>query len=216
MQMKISMMLLFALFFSSLRAQQKGVYIYREIEPAEWVIPRNDTLDYSLGSYQGQNALFMKRKLANYKSASVAYPKVLKFRDGIIEADIAWTGKQNGFIGLAFRVTDEHHYEVVYLRPESSGTINAIQYMPEKKAEFNWWDYEADKYQANAILPLHDWIHLKLVVKRSSVSVFVNGQTKPAMVYPALDGSLTAGSAGYWLGNSEAGAYRNLKVTVWQ
>ncbi len=214
--MKISIILLLATFFTGIVARQRRVYIYQEINPAEWIIPRTDTLDYSFGLYQGQNALLMKRKLANYKSASVAYPKGLRFRDGIIEADIAWTGKQNGFVGLAFRVSDEHHYEVVYLRPESSGTINAIQYMPEKKADFNWWDYEANKYQANAILPLHDWIHVKLVVKGSSVSVFVNGQAKPAMVYPALDSSLSAGSAGYWLGNSEAGAYRNLKVTVWQ
>ena len=214
--MKISITLLFALFFSNVVAQQKRVYIYRAINPTEWAIPRTDTLDYSFGSYQGQNALLMKRKLANYKSASVAYPKDLRFKDGVIEADIAWAGKQNGFVGLAFRVSDEHHYEVVYLRPESSGTINAIQYMPEKKAEFNWWDYEADKYQANAILPMHDWIHVKLVVKGNSVSVFVNSQAKPAMEYQALDNSLAAGSAGYWLGNSEAGAYRNLKVTVWQ
>ena len=214
--MKISITLLFALFFAGAVAQQKRVYIYGEIKTTEWVIPRTDTLDYSFGSYQGQNALFMRRKLANYKSASVAYPKYLQFLDGIIEADIAWTGKQNGFVGLAFRVSDQHYYEVVYFRPESSGTINAIQYMPEKKAEFNWWDYEADKYQANAILPLHDWIHVKLVVKGSSVSVFVNGHAKPAMVYTALDSSLASGSVGYWLGNSEAGAYRNLKVTVWQ
>jgi len=186
---------------------------YSVIKPAEWVIPRTDTLDYSLGQYQGKNALIMKRKFGNYKSASIAYPANANFKDGIIEADLAWTGKQNGFVGIAFRIKDAHHYQVVYFRPESTGTINAIQYMPEKKAEFNWWDYEADKYQAKATLPLHDWFHVKLVVKGNSVTVYLNNESKPAMVYTTMDSSLQSGSVGYWLGNSEAGAFKNLAVT---
>ena len=155
----------------------------------------------------------MKRKFGNYKSASIAYPANANFKDGIIEADLAWTGKQNGFVGIAFRIKDAHHYQVVYFRPESTGTINAIQYMPEKKAEFNWWDYEADKYQAKATLPLHDWFHVKLVVKGNSVTVYLNNESKPAMVYTTMDSSLQSGSVGYWLGNSEAGAFKNLAVT---
>ncbi len=189
------------------------VHNYSSIKAAEWIIPRTDTLDYAFGQYQGKSALIMKRKIGNYKSASVAYPIMLNFKDGVIEADLAWQGKQNGFVGLAFRIKDAHRYQVVYFRPESSGTINAIQYMPEKKAEFNWWDYEAAKYQAKATLPLHDWFHVKLVVKGSTVTVYVNNQPKPAMAYSAIDSSLQNGSVGYWLGNSEAGDFKNLVVT---
>jgi hypothetical protein len=212
--MKIAITLMLFLIANGVNAQQKPiVHNYSVIKMKDWDIPRTDTLDYTFDQYEGQKALLLKRKIGNYKSASIAWPQNMDFKDGIIEADLAWTGKQGGYIGLAFRIRDTHHYEVVYFRPESSGTINAIQYMPEKKAEFNWWDYEADKYQAKATLPLHDWFHVKLIVKGKTVTVFVNNQPKSAMVYNGLDSSLKNGSVGYWLGNTEIGAFKNLTVT---
>jgi hypothetical protein len=212
--MKISNTLMFLLVLSGVHGQRKAiVHNYSVIKAKDWIIPRSDTLDYTFDQYQGQKALLLKRKIENYKSASIAWPQNIDFKDGIIEADLAWAGKQGGYIGLAFRIKDAHHYEVVYFRPESSGTINAIQYMPEKKAEFNWWDYESDKYQAKATIPLRSWFHVKLVVKGNAVTVFVNNQPKPAMVYGSLDNSLKNGSVGYWLGNTEIGAFKNLTVT---
>jgi hypothetical protein len=196
------------------KAQHKSpVHNYYVINPSEWIIPRTDTLDYAFDQYQGQKALIMKRKFGNYKAGTVAYPKNLNFKDGIIELDIAWAGDKGGYVGFAFRIKDAHHYETVYFRPESSGTINAIQYMPEKKADFNWWDYESTKYQAKATLPLHAWFHVKAIVKGGRLSVFVNNQSKPALVYNSLDSSLKSGSVGYWFGNSASGAYKNLVVT---
>ena len=190
MKTKVILIILFAVNYAFAQATHN----YSVVKPPEWIIPRTDTLDYSLGDYQGKKALLMTRKIGNYKSASIAYPTKSNFKDGVIEADMAWPGKQGGYIGLAFRIKDSHHYQVVYFRPESSGTINAIQYMPEKNAEFNWWDYEADKYQAKATLPLHDWFHVKLVVKGNSVTVYINNQPKPAMVYTAMDNSLQSGA----------------------
>src|ERR1700733_1308029 len=190
MKTKFTLIILFVFNY----AFGQTAHSYSVIKTSDWVIPRTDTLGYSLGDYQGKKALIMTRKFGNYKSASIAYPGKANFRDGIIEADLAWTGKQNGFVGLAFRIKDAHHYQVVYFRPESSGTINAIQYMPEKKAEFNWWDYEGDKYQAKATLPLHDWFHVKLVVKGNTVTVYVNNQLQPAMVYNAMDSGLQSGA----------------------
>jgi len=212
--MKTLFTLILLLILNVVYAQQKQVtHNYSVIKLKDWYIPRTDTLDYAFDEYQGQKALLLKRKIANYKSASVAWPKGPEFTDGIIEADLAWPGKQGGFVGLAFRIKDVHHYEVVYFRPESSGTVNAIQYMPERKAEFDWWNYEAGKYQAKAILPLHGWFHVKLVVKGYTVTVFVNKQLKPAMVFSGLDKSLQKGAVGYWLGNTEVGAFKNLTVT---
>ncbi|AYL94871.1 hypothetical protein [Mucilaginibacter celer] len=193
-------------------AQQKyQVYNFSVVNPKQWVIPKNDTLDYELGTYQGSNALIIKRKIGNYKSASLAYKPGLNFKDGIIDLDIACPGK-GGFVGLAFRIKDAHHYQVVYFRPGSSGTINAIQYMPEKKAEFNWWDYEATKYQAKAIVPQNKWFHVKAVIKGRRMEVYIDNAAKPDMVYTELDASLPNGAVGYWHGNTQMGAYKNLVV----
>ncbi|WP_259067550.1 DUF1080 domain-containing protein [Mucilaginibacter sp. X4EP1] len=208
-----TILLLMIVYAQALKAQNQSVtHNYSVIKPNDWSIPRNDTVDYTFNEYLGQKALLMKRKYGNYKAGTPIYPKDLNFKDGIIEMDIAWPGAKGGYIGFAFRIKDPHHYETVYFRPESSGTINAIQYMPEKKADFNWWDYESDKYQAKATLPMHSWFHVKAIVKGSTVSVFVNNEAKPSLVYNHLDGSLKSGSVGYWFGNSSDGAYRNLTV----
>lgn len=212
--MKILTTLLLLIAFTSANAQSGAkVHDYSKINAAEWVIPHNDTVSYSFGEYMGQKALLMKRKYGSYKAGAPVYPKDLKFTDGVIEMDVAWGGKKGGYLGLAFRIKDPHHYETVYFRPESSGTINAIQYMPEKQADFNWWNYETDKYQARATLPLHDWFHIKAVVKGNTVSIYINNQLKPSMVYKPLDNSLKVGSAGFWFGNSSDCAYKNLVVS---
>ncbi|WP_183560841.1 LamG-like jellyroll fold domain-containing protein [Mucilaginibacter sp. SP1R1] len=199
-------------FIALCSAAQNRRFDYSSIKPGLWVIPKTDTLDYALGKYGGQQAFLLKRKFANYKAASIAYPKTLNFKDGIIELDIASPTGKAGYVGLAFRIRDAHHYETLYFRPGSSGTINAVQYMPEKKPEFNWWDYEGDKYQAKANLPLTTWFHVKAVVKGRTLVVFVNNQPKPVLVYKALDPDLKTGSVGFWLGNSASGAYKNLIV----
>ena len=183
-----------------------------EADPAHWFMQKTDTLDYGFGDYLGKPAFFLKRNIANYKSGSVAYPTGLNFKDGIIDLDIAVPAGKNGFAGIAFRIKDNHHYETVYFRPGGSGTINAIQYMPEKGWEFNWWDYEKDKFQARAEIPTTGWFHVRAVVKGRTLKVFLNNAKEPVMVRDDLDVSLASGSVGFWLGNCSSGAYRNLTI----
>ncbi|HTD39262.1 MAG TPA: hypothetical protein VK671_01490 [Mucilaginibacter sp.] len=196
-------------------AQQKHKrYDYTIIKPDEWVIPNSDGVSYSMDTYKGSKALIIKKNFNNYKFGAVAYPKGLNFTDGEIELDMASSnGKE--YLGLAFRIQDAHHYQTLYFRPESSGTINAIQYMPEKKPDFNWWDYEANKYQAKATLPATAWFHVKAIVKGQMLTVYVDHQPKPAMIYTALDPELKNGSVGFWFGNSSSCAYKNLTVKTY-
>lgn len=121
-------------------------------------------MSYRMNTYKGSNALFMKTNFDNYKFGALANSKGLIFSDGQIELDLA-TSNGSEYLGRALRIRDAHHYQTLYFRPASTGTINAVQYMPEKKDEFNWWDYQADKYQAKAALPATNWFHIKAVVK---------------------------------------------------
>lgn len=185
---------------------------YTTIKQADWVIPSSDTLAFAFDMYDSSQALFLKRNILDSKSASIAYPKALRFKDGIIEADIASPNGGSGYIGLAFRIKDEHHYETIYFRPGYSRTFDAVQYMPELHQDFNWWSYEDHKYQARAILPLTSWFHVKLLIKGTTMTVFVNNDPTPVYTYNELDDSLDSGSVGFWLGNSKMGAYKNLVV----
>jgi hypothetical protein len=187
---------------------------YSNIKPADWVMQDLGGLSYAIGTYDGSKALIIKKNFNSPKAAFITYPKGLNFKDGEIELDMA-SSTGNEYLGLAFRIQNPHRYESLYFRPASSGTINAIQYMPEKKDEFNWWDYEADKYQAKAKLPAKTWFHIKAVIKGQTLTVYVDHDPKPAMVYTALDPEFKSGSAGFWFGNSAACAYKNLVVKTY-
>jgi hypothetical protein len=195
-------------------AQTLKSHDFSSINPAEWVIPKNDSLDFTFENFEGMNALILKRKILNSKSASTAYPKNLEFRNGIIECDIASPEGPSGYIGLAFRIMDAHHYETIYFRPGGSGTMDAVQYMPEKKLEFDWWDYENAKYQAIDTLPLKTWFHVKVVVKENSMTVYTGNKETPVYTYNDLDAGITRGSVGFWLGNCRSGAFKNLIVRM--
>lgn len=211
--MKILIFVLIVLATSIASAQQK-IHNYTNVKPEEWIIPNSGGVSYEISTYQGSKALIIKKNFGNYKFGCVAYPMNLNFKDGEIELDMAsTTGKE--YLGLAFRIQNAHRYETLYFRPESSGTINAIQYMPEKKNDFNWWDYEAEKYQAKAKLPARTWFHIKAVVKGQTLTVYVDHDPKPEMVYTALDPEFKSGSVGFWFGNSAACAYKNLIIKTY-
>lgn len=207
--MKNLLILLLALAAGAVTAQKSKTHNYKSINVTGWVIPNSGGISYSLDKATG--VLLIKKNFDNYKFGCIAYPRGLNFKDGTIELDMAsTTGKD--FLGIAFRIQDASHYQCLYFRPASSGTINAIQYMPEKKNEFNWWDYEAEKYQAKATLPATGWFHIKAVVKGQTLTMYVDHQARPAMVYTALDPELKNGSVGFWFGNSAACTYKNLTV----
>lgn len=191
---------------------QSGSADYTTIRMSDWVTQRSDTLDYALREYEGNAAFILIRKFGNPKSASIAYPKGLDFTNGSIELDIASPNGKQGFVGLAFHIQDNNHYETLYFRPGSSGTGEAIQYMPKTKPEFDWWDYEAASWQAKATLPETAWFHVKVVVKGREMKVYLNNSPTPVMARTDLDPDLSHGSVGFWLGNSSSGAYKNLKV----
>ena len=213
--MKTQLIIIIMLICGVTAAQQKTkVHNYSVIKTSEWVIPNSDGVSYSVDTYKSSKALIIKKSFNNYKFGAIAYPKDLNFTDGEIELDMA-SSNGNEYLGLAFRIQDAHHYQTLYFRPASSGTINAIQYIPAKKADFNWWDYEADKYQAKATLPATEWFHIKAVVKGQTLAVYVNHQPKPAMIYTTLDPELKSGSVGFWFGNSLSCAYKNLTVKTY-
>ncbi len=84
--------------------QSNGVqHNYTIIQEAEWVIPHNDTLAFAFDTYDSSKALLLKRTIMDSKSASIAYPTNLDFRDGTIEVDIASPKGGAGYLGLAFR-----------------------------------------------------------------------------------------------------------------
>jgi hypothetical protein len=77
---------------------------YSTIKISDWVTQKSNILDYSFDEYGSKQAFMLSRKVADSKSASLAYPKNLDFTNGSIELDIAPPNGKNGFVGIAFHI----------------------------------------------------------------------------------------------------------------
>jgi len=209
---------LFCFFCFGKLQSQKISQVFTKIIPEKWNIPSSDSSSYSFEKYDSSEALILRKparlisrdKIQTDNFTPLAYVKGFQFKDGIIEADLA-SPNGGGFIGLAFRIKDERHYETVYFRPSSSHTSEAMQYMPRIKGEFNYWKYQDHEHQAYARIPFKKWFHVKLVIKGIILNVFVNDMENPIFTYNNLDSSLDNGSVGFWLGGV-SGAYKNLMI----
>jgi hypothetical protein len=145
------------------------------------------------------------------------------FGNGVIEADILGQSQppQSSFVGVAFRVVDAQNYDAVYLRPfnfrasDSTRHSHAVQYVSHPS--FPWQKLRSEhpgQYEA-AVVPEPDgdqWVHVRVVVERPKVSVFVNDARTPALVVTELS-DRARGSIGLWVGDGSGGHFANLRVT---
>lgn len=166
---------------------------------------------------QHSNGLHLDEK----KGIGLAWPEGVHFSSGSIEFDVR--GKdimQQSFVGIAFHGINDSTYDAVYFRPfnfQSADTIrrtHCVQYI--SLPTFDWpvlRDKYPNKYE-QAVNPAPDpnaWIHVKLTVKDSRISVYVNNGIVPSLVVTQLN-TRKNGTIGFWTGNGSAGDFANLKI----
>jgi hypothetical protein len=143
----------------------------------------------------------------------------LKFSEGTLEIDLRGGGQQQAsFLGLVFGVADATTFEAVYFRPfrfideDPEARSHAVQYVAWP--EYTWEKLRKDKpgvYEV-AILPVPDpaaWFHVRVDVTKQTVSVSIDGSTKPCLVVDRL--AHREGDVGLWV-DSMPGAFRNLRI----
>jgi hypothetical protein len=144
------------------------------------------------------------------------------FSNGTVEIDIKGSDKlQQSFVGFAFHVQDPDTYDAVYFRPfnfksEDEGRrSHAVQYI--SMPHYDWEKLRngfPGRYE-NKIDPApggDDWFHVKILVNRKWVSVFVNNEPQAALGVEKLNPNDKGGFA-LWLGNNSGGSFANLKIT---
>jgi len=156
------------------------------------------------GEFLGRRAVYLPSGFLTVKSA--------RFRDGIVDADVA--SKPGGlFLGIAFRVESEANMEVLYLRPQASDTIEAMQYTPRLNGDAIWQLLNSDHEKAKAHIPQNQWIHIKLAVRGRTCSVFLNASKIPSLVVTNLRRGDSEGGIALWsLGGG--GYFSNISYTV--
>jgi len=56
------------------------------------------------------------------------------------------------------------------------------------------------------------WFHVRIVVEKPKVSVFVNGSREPSLVVDELS-DRKGGGVGLWVGPGQGGHFANLKIS---
>jgi len=161
-------------------------------------------------SRNGEIAEFQGRRSLRV-SKGLFYARGVEFRNGTIEVDMA-PGANGRFLGVAFRVQSENDYEMIFFRPRSSGTTQAIQYTPSLLGANAWQIYTGPGYTAAANVPRNQWIHVRMVVSGVVAKLFLDRAEEPSLVVPDLKLVDRRGSIGFW-GHMGDAYFANLTYT---
>jgi hypothetical protein len=141
------------------------------------------------GDFLGRRAVYLPSGFLNVKGA--------KFRDGTVEFDVA--SKPHGlFLGIGFRIESEANMEVIYLRPNASDTIEAVQYTPRLNGDAIWQLLNSNHEKASAHIPENQWIHMKILVRGRTCTLFLNASKVPTLVVTNLRRGDSEGGIALW------------------
>jgi hypothetical protein len=174
--------------------------------------------------YKGRKAV---RLMPDAPGEGAVFLRGAEFEDGAIEADVAVKlttppGVRNpGFIGIAFRARpDARYYDMFYIRPGNSNAEDqamrnhAVQYV--QGPDYGWERLRRSwpsVYEASANLQLESWIHMRIEVEGRRAKLYVNGETRPALVVDGLKGEDLKGGVGLWGFPGQESYFSNVRIS---
>src|SRR5712691_11343477 len=142
----------------------------------------------SVVDMKGKHALY----LGEGPGMGVVWLEGYDFANGVIELDVLGRSApiQGSFVGVAFRVVDGQTHDAVYFRPFNFGATDstrhshAVEYVSHPQWTWQRLRTEHPGVYERAVVPEPDgdeWLHVRIVVERPKVSVFVNGRAEPCL-----------------------------------
>ena len=162
-------------------------------------------------------------KISEGPGMGVVWLDGYRFGNGTIEIDLLGRSQPAGgsFLGIAFRAVDEKTQDALYFRPfnfratDPDRHSHAVQYVSHPRWSWDILRSQKPGEYEKPIVPELDgdeWFHVRMVVERPKVSVFVNNASAPCLVVNELS-DRTEGSVGLWVGEGSGGHFANLRVT---
>ena len=149
----------------------------------------------------------------------------IHFHNGAIDVDVSGTPAKGadesarGFIGVAFRVQSESHFEIIYLRPTNSHADDQLRrnHTTQYSSEPDWpWDRLRKEspgvYESWVDIGAGEWTHMRIVVHGTDASLYVNHALNPCLIVHDLKLGDSEGSVGLWMGQDTEGYFRNLSI----
>jgi hypothetical protein len=150
----------------------------------EWIVydAENETIPVDTTVHEGRKSLRLKEN-------EIALLKDSDYDHFRLEVDM----KGAGMAGIGFRSEDLFNYEFIYVRTESSGTANSIQYVPFYNGATSWQLYNAPKYETNASFDGIEWFHVTLIVQGENLRLYINDSPDPQIEVELLRADLSRG-----------------------
>ena len=171
-------------------------------------IRENRIGDAKIDDFLGRRSLIIKRGSHILHSGA-------EFAEGTIEFDVAPLDNSR-FIAIMFRREGFQNFENIYLRPEHSGSYQALQYAPVINGSSTWQLYP--EFNRTINIPKNNWTHVRIDVRANTLKVFINKSTEPALEVERLRGIPEKGKVGFWSRVSEtdsqewATAFSNVSI----
>jgi hypothetical protein len=181
-------------------------------------------------TYGGSPALKLNPKSAKDAGYALGGPLVLlddvRFKDGAIDVDVVGAPAKGapedarGFIGVAFRAQADSRFEIIYLRPTNSHADDQLRrnHTTQYSSEPEWpWDRLRKEspgvYESWVDMETGKWTHMRIVVKGTDVSLYVNHAANPCLIVHGLKLGDVEGAVGLWMGQDTEGYFKNLSIT---
>lgn len=161
-------------------------------------------------------------RLSKALGEGIAWINDIEFETGTIEFDVRGEDlKQHSFVGIAFHGQNDSTYDAVYLRPfhfralDSVSQHRMIQFI--SLPEFTWRKLRAE-YPGQFEGTIHNppdpdaWVHVRLDVTESSISVYINKSITPSLVVEPIR-PLPSGKIGFYVADTSGGDFANLIIT---
>ena len=178
-------------------------------------------------NFKGRSAVQVIAKPEAANATSYALIKGASFRDGVIEVDLAGqpaagaSAAARGFIGIAFRIQDDGHYEYIYLRPTNGRADDQVrrnhstQYSSYPDFDFARSRQEApEKYESYVDLQPGVWTKYKIEVEGRKARLYVNGAEQPCLIVNDMKLDPRDGGVALFVGPGTEGYFSNLKITA--
>ncbi len=172
------------------------------LSPEAWIA--TDSIRFL--PYLGRPSLYINRGVALARGASM--------ENGTLDLDVAASDTTN-FLGVVFRAATPRFSNVLFLRPGSSGTAEAVQYGPAfNSVGVAWQVYHGDGANAVVDVARNRWVHIRVELEGAVARLYVDTATAPTLVVPRVVASGGAG-LGVWAGAFGHGAYfSNIRYTA--
>jgi hypothetical protein len=181
-------------------------------------------------THDGSPALKLNSKGAKDAGYAPGGPLVfldnVRFKDGAIDVDVAGAPAKGapedarGFIGVVFRVQTEARFEIIYLRPTNSHADDQLRknHTTQYSAEPDWpWNRLRKEspgvYESWADMETGKWTHMRIVVKGTDASLYVNHLANPCLIVHGLKLGDVEGGVGLWMGQDTEGYFKDLRIT---